>query len=106
MPDPSAGLPHRNDALDDLMKLKELIDGNSFAPMLTQMQQRAWLMHWGLFIFFNIDNGRNLIIEFLMQDRCVSVVDWSVGAGHAHHHALSNSFASVTLCIARPQIMD
>ena len=52
-----------------MTKLKELIDANTFAPVLAQMQQRAWLMHWGLYIFFNHENGRNLIIEFLFQDR-------------------------------------
>ena len=58
----------REVALEDLTKLKELIDANA-APVLEQMQQRAWLMHWGLYIFFNHENGRNLIIDFLFQDR-------------------------------------
>lgn len=60
---------HRDTALEDMTKLKELIDANTFAPALEQMQQRAWLMHWGLYIFFNHENGRNLIIDFLFQDR-------------------------------------
>lgn len=52
------------------MKLKELIDGNTFMPVLQQLQQRTWLMHWGLYVFFNHENGRNLIIDNLFQDRC------------------------------------
>ena len=57
-----------------MTKLKELIDANTFAPVLEQMQQRAWLMHWGLYIFFNHENGRNLIIDFLFQDRCGALI--------------------------------
>lgn len=65
----------RDVALEDMTKLKELIDANTFAPALEQMQQRAWLMHWGLYIFFNHENGRNLIIDFLFQDRCAAPSD-------------------------------
>ena len=57
-------------ALEELLKLKELVDANTFMPMLQQLQQRTWLMHWGLFVFFNHENGRNLIIDNLFQDRC------------------------------------
>lgn len=46
------------------------MDANTFMPMLQQLQQRTWLMHWGLFVFFNHENGRNLIIDNLFQDRC------------------------------------
>ena len=58
-------------ALEDLMKLKDIIDSNSFTPVLTQLQQRTWLMHWALFVFFNHDNGRNAIIDLFLQERCV-----------------------------------
>lgn len=61
-------------ALDDLTKLKEMVDSNTFAPVLEQLQQRTWLMHWALFIFFNHENGRNLIIDFFFQDRCDTAV--------------------------------
>ena len=56
-------------ATDDLMKLREIIDSDSFAPILQQLQQRTWLMHWSLYIFFNHDNGRNQIIDLFFQDR-------------------------------------
>ena len=57
-------------ALEELNKLKDAIDSNTFVPVLEQLQQRSWLMHWGLYIFFNHENGRNLIIDYLFQDRC------------------------------------
>ena len=60
-------------ATDDLMKLREIIDSDSFAPILQQLQQRTWLMHWSLYIFFNHDNGRNQIIDLFFQDRCTAL---------------------------------
>ena len=51
------------------MKLKDIIDTNTFTPPLVQLQQRTWLMHWALFVFFNHDNGRNAIIDLFLSDR-------------------------------------
>ena len=59
-------------ALDDLTRLKDIIDANTFAPLLQQLQQRTWLMHWALFVFFNHDNGRNAIIDLFFQDKCAA----------------------------------
>lgn len=56
-------------AMDDLLKLKELLDVDSFAPVGQQLQQKAWLMHWALFVFFNHENGMNALIDLFMQDR-------------------------------------
>jgi len=41
----------------------------NFASPLNQLQQRTWLMHWSLFIFFNHDNGRNGIIDLFFSER-------------------------------------
>ena len=56
-------------ALEDLMKLRDIIDTNTFTPVLVQLQQRTWLMHWALFVFFNHENGRNAIIDLFLSDR-------------------------------------
>jgi hypothetical protein len=34
-----------------------------------QLQQKAWLMHWSLFVFFNHENGLSALIDLFMQDR-------------------------------------
>lgn len=65
-------------ALDDLTRLKDIIDANTFAPLLQQLQQRTWLMHWALFVFFNHDNGRNAIIDLFFQDKCAAA--WAYAA--------------------------
>ena len=53
-------------ALEDLNRLKEYIDNNTFNTPLQALQQRTWLIHWSLFIFFNHAKGRDLIVEMLL----------------------------------------
>lgn len=43
----------------------------NFSSPLNQLQDRIWLMHWSLFIFFHHENGRNGIIDLFFQDRFV-----------------------------------
>ncbi|KAK0069633.1 eukaryotic translation initiation factor 3 subunit E [Biomphalaria pfeifferi] len=50
-------------ALEDLNKVKDLIDGNSFNSDLMTLQQRTWVIHWSLFVYFNHPKGRDLIID-------------------------------------------
>jgi hypothetical protein len=59
-------------------RIKEIIDagGGALGGMglggmgnpLQALQQRAWLIHWSLFVFFNHPKGRDHIIDlFLYQ---------------------------------------
>jgi translation initiation factor 3 subunit E len=61
-------------AMDDLTKLKETLDLDTFAPVARQLQQKAWLMHWALFVFFNHENGMNALIDLFMQDRYITAI--------------------------------
>uniref|UniRef100_A0A8P4KHH1 Eukaryotic translation initiation factor 3 subunit E n=1 Tax=Dicentrarchus labrax TaxID=13489 RepID=A0A8P4KHH1_DICLA len=55
-------------AMEDLSRLRETIDNNSVSSPLQSLQQRTWLIHWSLFVFFNHPKGRDNIIElFLYQ---------------------------------------
>ncbi|XP_077991092.1 eukaryotic translation initiation factor 3 subunit E-A-like [Glandiceps talaboti] len=55
-------------ALEDLNRLKDVIDSNVFVTPLQSLQQRTWLIHWSLFVFFNHPKGRDAIIDlFLYQ---------------------------------------
>ncbi|XP_031490093.1 eukaryotic translation initiation factor 3 subunit E [Nymphaea colorata] len=67
-------------ALEELNRLKEIIDSKSFSSPLIQLQNRTWLMHWSLFIFFNHENGRNGIIDLFFQDRYLNALQTN-----AHH---------------------
>nr|AEE61882.1 unknown [Dendroctonus ponderosae] len=56
-------------ALEDLNKLREHIDNSPHqygGSMLNLLQQRTWLIHWSLFVFFNHAMGRELIIEMFL----------------------------------------
>ncbi|RLM85516.1 hypothetical protein C2845_PM04G07130 [Panicum miliaceum] len=52
----------------------------NFSSPLSQLQNRIWLMHWALFIFFNHENGRNGIIDLFFQDRYLNAIQTN-----AHH---------------------
>jgi translation initiation factor 3 subunit E len=73
-------LQHWNEALEDLNKLQEYIDSKSFSSALAQLQQRIWLIHWSLFVFFNHENGMNFLVDMLMQDRYINAIQ--TGAPH------------------------
>ncbi|XP_010554805.1 PREDICTED: eukaryotic translation initiation factor 3 subunit E-like [Tarenaya hassleriana] len=64
-------------ALEELNRLKEIIDSKSFSSPINQVQSRIWLMHWSLFIFFNNDNGRTQIIDLFNQDKYLNAIQTS-----------------------------
>lgn len=63
-----------NVALEDLKLLRDLIDERIKVSHIQQLQQRTWLAHWSLFIFWNLDNGRKQMIDFLSQDKMLNTI--------------------------------
>ncbi|KAJ2284852.1 eukaryotic translation initiation factor 3 subunit E, partial [Coemansia sp. RSA 2706] len=61
-------------AYGDLMKLRETIDKTHFKSPTEQLQQRVWLLHWSLFVFFNHPQGRDGIVETFMLQHYVSTI--------------------------------
>merc|ERR1719168_219291 len=62
-------------ALEDLKRLQQFIDESTFGSNLQTLQQRTWLIHWSLFVFFNHPKGRDLIIElFLYQKQYLNAI--------------------------------
>lgn len=62
-------------ALDDFNRLKEFIDSNPFGLPLITLQQRTWLIHWSLFVFFNHGKGQDMIIDmFLFQQQYLNAI--------------------------------
>ncbi|CAH1774824.1 unnamed protein product [Owenia fusiformis] len=55
-------------AMEDLNRLKEVIDSNTFGSALTSLQQRTWLIHWSLFVYFNHPKGRDSIIDMFLYE--------------------------------------
>lgn len=62
------------DALKDMNHLKDLIDSRNFTSPLKQLQQRTWLIHWSLFVFFNHPLGRNGIIDLFFTDKYLNAI--------------------------------
>ncbi|KAL4617133.1 eukaryotic translation initiation factor 3 subunit E [Arapaima gigas] len=62
-------------AMEDLTRLRETIDNSSVSSPLQSLQQRTWLIHWSLFVFFNHPKGRDNIIElFLYQPQYLNAI--------------------------------
>ena len=53
-------------SLESLTKVKETIDVRSVAP-LDQLRQRAWLLHWGLFVHINQRDGVDALVDFFSE---------------------------------------
>merc|ERR1719167_457971 len=56
-------------ALDELKRLQMFIDESTFGSSLQSLQQKTWLIHWSLFVFFNHPKGRDLTIELFLYQR-------------------------------------
>merc|ERR1719464_2507701 len=62
-------------ALEDFTRLRQFIDESTFGSSLQTLQQRTWLIHWSLFVFFNHPKGRELIIDlFLYQKQYLNAI--------------------------------
>ncbi|KAE8099062.1 hypothetical protein FH972_017072 [Carpinus fangiana] len=72
---PNAVQELRADKQYNLQMLSERYQ--NFASPMNQVQSRIWLMHWSLFIFFNHDNGRTLIIDLFNQDKYLNAIQTS-----------------------------
>merc|ERR1712241_975336 len=72
----AAGEPQNWDgALDDVNRLKEMIDADHYSQPNQLLQQRTWLIHWSLFVFFNHVKGRDLLIDmFLYQPAYLNAI--------------------------------
>uniref|UniRef100_A0A7S1T814 Eukaryotic translation initiation factor 3 subunit E n=1 Tax=Compsopogon caeruleus TaxID=31354 RepID=A0A7S1T814_9RHOD len=66
-------------AMESLNQVKEAVDGQGqgrslqFNP-LQQLQHRTWIIHWGLFVFFNHPNGRNAVTDLLFQEKYLNTI--------------------------------
>ncbi|CAD7003749.1 unnamed protein product [Ceratitis capitata] len=49
-------------SLEDLTRLRDYIDNANFST-IQALQQRTWLIHWSVLVFFNHPKGRDLIID-------------------------------------------
>jgi translation initiation factor 3 subunit E len=53
-------------SLQGLNAVKEAIDGRNVVPM-DQLRQRAWVLHWGLFVHINQRDGADALVDFFSE---------------------------------------
>lgn len=62
-------------AMEDIASLRSQIDAKSeTSSPLIQLQQRTWLMHWGLFVFFNHPQGRGELIDLFTNEHYLNAI--------------------------------
>jgi translation initiation factor 3 subunit E len=61
-------------AMEDLAKVREILDNQSFATPQMQLQQRTWLMHWALFVYWNHENGRNALLDLFLNQAYLNAI--------------------------------
>ncbi|SAM04836.1 hypothetical protein [Absidia glauca] len=61
-------------ALEEMQKLREIIDQKNFTSPLHQLQQRSWLIHWSLFVFFNHSKGRDGIVDMFLSPQYINTI--------------------------------
>lgn len=64
-------------AYQDIMKLRELIDSTNYENQLHQLQQRTWLLHWTLFVFFNYPKGKDGLIDMFLHPQYINTIQTS-----------------------------
>lgn len=71
-------------ALEELNSLREIIDSRSPLSSLSgnaaedaalgQLHSRTWLTHWSLFVYFNHDEGRTLLLETFLAPTYLNTI--------------------------------
>jgi translation initiation factor 3 subunit E len=66
-------LKNWDNALVEMNNVKAAIEERASAP-LEQLQQRSWLLHWSLFVFFNHKAGLDNIIDLFFQEKYLQAI--------------------------------
>ena len=61
-------------ALEDLHNLRDCIESRTNSSQEDLLQQRIWLMHWSLFVFFNHPNGRHGIADLFFKEKYLNAI--------------------------------
>ncbi|KAK1760296.1 eIF3 subunit 6 N terminal domain-containing protein [Echria macrotheca] len=61
-------------ALEELQKVREIIDGKLAANPLAQLQHRTALVHWALFPLFNYDKAREPLLELFFNANYINTI--------------------------------
>jgi translation initiation factor 3 subunit E len=90
-------------ALAEVKDLKEIIDNpqtEEQAKPSNQLQARSWLLHWGLFVWFNHEDGRSGLMDIFltpaylntMQTNCPHLTRYLVASAILTHRTNSSNY--------------
>jgi translation initiation factor 3 subunit E len=60
--------------MEEIQKVKEMIDKSLFNNPLAQLQHRTWLLHWCLFPFFNYEPAREIITDLFFSPAYINTI--------------------------------
>lgn len=60
--------------LEELQKLRDIVDQRNFGDPLTQLHHRTWIIHWSLFPFFNTGNGKEALCDLFFYSPYISTI--------------------------------
>ncbi|CAI5469533.1 unnamed protein product [Closterium sp. Yama58-4] len=80
---------------EELARVKEMIDSQTFASPLAVLQQRTWLLHWALFAMLHSENGRSNLVDLFLTDKYLSAIQTNA------QHLLRYLVAAVLTCKRR-----
>lgn len=63
--------------MEELQKLRDIVDQRSFADPLTQLHHRTWIIHWSLFPFFNTEKGKETLCDLFLSSSYISTIQAS-----------------------------
>ena len=60
--------------MEEITKVKEMIDTRLFNNPLAQLQHRTWLLHWALFPFFNHEASREILTDLFFSPAYINTI--------------------------------
>jgi translation initiation factor 3 subunit E len=67
-------LANWDQANEELNRLRDLIENKSQFTHVQLLQQRTWLLHWSLFIFFQHPKGRDMIVDLFFLPQFINTL--------------------------------
>lgn len=64
-------------ALEELLKLREVVGSRTFKDPLVQLNNRTWVIHWCLFPFFNTKSGTDDLCDLFFSTSYLSTIQAS-----------------------------
>ncbi|EEB07289.2 eIF3e subunit Int6 [Schizosaccharomyces japonicus yFS275] len=64
-------------SMEELGKLREMVDSKSFKESTTQLKNRTWLLHWSLFPLFNHSNGCETLCDIFFYTPYLNTIQTS-----------------------------